>query len=285
MEMSPAQIVGLALKICILFTIFALGLKAAWADVVSLLHRPGLLLRSLLAMYVLTPLTAMLLVLVFSAPQAVESAVLLMAISAGAPLLPKKLLKLGVNPPYIYSLSVISSLLAIATVPVSLGIISAFVNRSASIAATEVAYTIATVFLVPLLAGTMVRQLRPALAERISDPIINTANIILLGLILIIGATNYSAILGAVNLSGFALIVVMTFAALGIGHVLGGPEPNDRTTLAIACASRLPALVMLIASLNYPDAKPLPVVAAYLLLSNLAVIPYLRWRRPRRGEA
>ena len=92
MEMSPAQIVGLALKICILFTIFALGLKAAWADVVSLLHRPGLLLRSLLAMYVLTPLTAMLLVLVFSAPQAVESAVLLMAISAGAPLLPKKLL-------------------------------------------------------------------------------------------------------------------------------------------------------------------------------------------------
>ena len=47
----------------------------------------------------------------------------------------------------------------------------------------------------------------------------------------------------------------------------------------------LPALVMLIASLNYPDVKPLPVVAAYLLLSNLAVIPYLRWRRPRRGEA
>jgi hypothetical protein len=40
--------------------------------------------------------------------------------------------------------------------------------------------------------------------------------------------------------------------------------------------------VMLIASLNYPDAKPLPVVGAYLLLSNLAVIPYLHWRTPRR---
>ncbi|HKX54238.1 MAG TPA: bile acid:sodium symporter [Nitrosospira sp.] len=278
MELSLDQIVGLALKLCILSSIFGLGLKASWADAASLLYRPELLMRSLFAMYVLTPLTAMLLVLAFPAPQAVEIAVLLMAISAGAPLLPKKLLKLGVNPPYIYSLSIIASLLAIVSVPISLAIVAAFVHRSASIAATEVAYAIATVFLAPLLAGMVVRRLWPALAERISDQIIGTANIILLGLILFIGATNLSAIFGAVDLSGFALIVVMTFAALAIGHVLGGPDSNDRTALAVACASRFPALVLLIASLNYPAAKPLPVVAAYLLFSNLAAIPYLRWR-------
>lgn len=278
MELSLAQIVGLALKLCILSSIFALGLKAAWADAASLLYRPRLLMRSLFAMYVLTPLTAMLLVLAFPAHQAVEIAVLLMAISAGAPPLPKKFLKLSVNPPYVYSLAVIASLLAIVSVPVSLAIVAAFVDRPASVPATAVAYTIATVFLAPLLAGMVVRRLWPALAERISDPIIGTANIILLGLILFIGATNFSAIFGAVDPSGFALIVVMTFAALAIGHVLGGPDSNDRTALAVACASRFPALVLLIASLNYPAARPLPVVAAYLLFSNLAAIPYLRWR-------
>ena len=135
MELSVAQILGLVLKVCILATVFALGLKAAWADVASLLHRPGLLMRSLFAMYVLTPLVALLLVFAFSAPLAVELAVLLMAISAGAPLLPKKLFKLGANPPYVYSLSVIAALLAIVTVPISLTILSMFFVRSASVPA------------------------------------------------------------------------------------------------------------------------------------------------------
>jgi BASS family bile acid:Na+ symporter len=277
MDLSLAQILGLVLKACILTTIFALGLKAAWADVAYLLRRPGLLTRSLLAMYVLTPLAAMLLVLVFPAPRVVGSAVLLMAISAGAPLLPKTLFKLGANPSYVYSLSVIAALLAIVTVPVSLTILSAVFDRSASIPASEVAYTISTAFLAPLLAGMVARHLWPTLAERISDPIINTANIILLGLVVLIVATNLSAIL-AVGPSAFAIIVMMTFAALGIGHALGGPDPNDRTALAIACASRFPALVLLIASLNSPGVKPLPVVAAYLLFSTLAAIPYMRWR-------
>jgi BASS family bile acid:Na+ symporter len=39
---------------------------------------------------------------------------------------------------------------------------------------------------------------------------------------------------------------------------------------------------MLIASLNFPNAKPLPVVAAYLVFSNLAAIPYMRWRAAER---
>jgi BASS family bile acid:Na+ symporter len=126
------------------------------------------------------------------------------------------------------------------------------------------------------------RHLWPTLAERISDPIINAANIILLGLVLLIGATNFSAIF-AVGLSGIAITVVMTFAALAIGHALGGRDPNDCTALAIACASRFPALVLLIASLNYAGPQSLPVVAAYLLFSNLAAIPYMFWRASRRA--
>ena len=65
MAMSLADMIGLLLRICILSTVFALGLKATWEDVAYLVHKPGLLVRSLLAMYVLTPLIAVLLVLAF----------------------------------------------------------------------------------------------------------------------------------------------------------------------------------------------------------------------------
>ena len=85
------------------------------------------------------------------------------------------------------------------------------------------------------------------------------------------------------GLPAFVLIMVMTLAALAVGHVLGGPDPSDRTTLALACATRFPALGLLIASLNFPNAKPLPIVVTYLLACNLAVIPYMRWRKTQRG--
>ena len=124
----------------------------------------------------------------------------------------------------------------------------------------------------------VVRHFWPALAERIADPIISTAGIILLGLILLIVVTQFTAIIG-IGLPAFLLIVVATLAALTIGHSLGGPEPNDRTALAFACASRFPALGLLVASLNFPNAKPMPIVVAYLLIANLTAMPYMRWRK------
>ncbi len=282
MEMSPGEIIGLLLRACILSTVFALGLKATQEDVAYLLHKPQLLLRSLLAMYLLTPLIAVLLVLAFNAPLPVEIAVLLMAISAGAPALPKKLLKLGANPPYVYSLAVIAALLAIVTVPLSLAALNAFFRRDVGGPAGQIAYALTTAFLAPLVAGMVVRLFWPALAERIDDPIISTAGIVLLGLILLIVATQFSSIIG-IGLPAFLLIVVITLASLAVGHVLGGPDPSDRTTLALACASRFPALGLLIASLNFPNAKPMPIVVAYLLIANLTVMPYMRWRKSQLG--
>lgn len=280
--MSLAQMIGLLLKLSVLTTVFALGLNATPDDVAYLTHRPLLFARSLLAMYVVTPLVAVLLVSVVDAPLPVEIAVLLMAISTGAPALPKKLLKLGANPRYVYSLAVFSALVAIVTVPVSLGLLGAFFPRETSVARGQLAFVILTGFLAPLLAGMVVRYALPTVAERIGEPLITIAGIVLLALTLLIVATNLSAIVG-IGVPALALIIAMTCASLAVGHLLGGPDPTDRTTLAVACATRFPALGLLIASVNFPNARPQPIVAAYLLASTVAVIPYLRWRKAQRG--
>jgi BASS family bile acid:Na+ symporter len=276
-------IVGLLVQLCILSTVFAIGLNATHEHVAYLLRKPQLLVRSLFAMYVVTPAVAVLLVHVFDAPLPVKIAVLLMAISAGAPALPKKLLKLGANPPYVYSLAVIMSLMAIVTVPASLAVLGAFFDRDVSVPMGQVALKIGTMFLAPLAAGMVVRAAWPTLAARIGKPIMSTAGVALLVLIALIVATNVSAIVG-IGLPAVVLVAAMTVAALTIGHLLGGPDPDDRTTLAVACATRFPALALLIASFNFPNAKPLPLVVSYMLISALTVMPYMRWRNSQRGE-
>src|SRR5690349_6281036 len=104
------------LKACVFALIFAIGVGSTLADATYLWRRPGLLARSLLAMYVLVPLAIFGLVKVLPAEGSVKAALLVLAVSAGAPLLPRKLGAVQ-GGPYVFSLVVISSLLAIVLVP------------------------------------------------------------------------------------------------------------------------------------------------------------------------
>ncbi|MFO1069957.1 MAG: hypothetical protein U1E14_15675, partial [Geminicoccaceae bacterium] len=79
-------------KLCVSGLVFAVGLGATPADLASLTRRPGLLLRSLLAMYVAVPLLALAAAWMLPLPPGVKVALLVLAISAGAPLLPRKLI-------------------------------------------------------------------------------------------------------------------------------------------------------------------------------------------------
>lgn len=278
MEMSLAQVIGLLVRLSVLATVFAIGLSVPLKDVAYLLRKPWLFGRSLLAMYVVTPLVAVLLARYVPAPLPVRIAVLLMAISAGAPMLSKKLVKLGASTQYAHSLSVLTALLAVGTMPLSLSLLSAFFGADVSVDPGQVASTVLKGFLVPLLAGMAVRQFAPGFAQRIGGRLTAVAGIVLLALVLLVVAAKFRAIL-AVGLPGLAIIVLMTLAALAIGHVLGGPDPDERTTLAITCASRFPGLALLVASANFPNANALPVVVAYVLISSAAVFPYTRRRK------
>ena len=60
----------------------------------------------------------------------------------------------------------------------------------------------------------------------------------------------------------------------------GGPEPNDRTVLAISSAARHPAIALAIATANFPDQTLAPAaVVLYLLVSLIAAAPYSLWRK------
>lgn len=54
--MSPQAIIGFVLKLSIMLTVFGFGLQASRHDLLYLLQRPRVLLRSLLAMFVVVPL-------------------------------------------------------------------------------------------------------------------------------------------------------------------------------------------------------------------------------------
>jgi len=268
----------LVLKLSVVALIFAIGLGSTPADLVYLWRRPRQLARSLLAMYVVVPVAALLMARTLPLPVAVKTAILVLAISAGAPLLPRKLMKLG-REGYVFSLVVTSSLLAVVAVPAWLRILGTLFGREAELDPGAVALVIAKSFLAPLVLGMLLRWPLSSVAERLSQWLLGAA-----------GATLTAAGLALLVLHGGALVAVgvvpllalaaTTLVALAIGHALGGPDPDDRTALAVSCATRHVGIAMLAAS-TVPGPRVAVLVLAYVLASAVVSIPYLRWRRAR----
>ena len=178
---SPA-IVTLALlvllKITVTVIVFGIGLDSTLRDAMRLFRHPGLLVRSVLAMYVLVPLAAVALVKMLPLAPGVEAGLLVLAVSAGAPLLPRKLLGIG-DGAYIFSLVVISSVLAIVLVPVWLALLGPLFPRLPPLAPERAAMVLAESFFLPLLLGMAIRWLFPKAAAWTAGRLVGLAGIVL----------------------------------------------------------------------------------------------------------
>lgn len=269
------------LKLSVVALILAIGLGSTPADLGYLWRRPAQLLRSLLAMYVAVPVAALVLVKTLPLPVGVKTAALVLAISAGAPLLPRKLMKLG-REGYVFSLVVTSSLLAAVAVPAWLAVLGPLFGREASVDPRAVALLTAKAFLVPLVLGMLLRRPLSSFADRLSEWILGAggAVLVLCGVALLVLQRQLLVEVGWIPLLAIA---GMTALALAIGHALGGPDPDDRTALAVSCATRHVGIAMLVAS-TVPGPRTAAFVAAFVLASAVVSIPYLKWRGRARPE-
>ncbi|MEH6874786.1 MAG: hypothetical protein V7849_10370 [Candidatus Competibacter sp.] len=266
----------LLLKISVGIIILAIGMDSTLREIAYLWRRPGLLFRSVLAMYVLVPLAALALVKILTLPPGVEIGLLVLAVSAGAPLLPRKLLNIG-DGAYIFSLVVTSTLLAIMLVPVWLAVLGPQFGNPPNLESSRVAWVLAKSFLLPLALGMLVRWLFPAVAERIGDRLMAVAGLLLTVCALLLLLLHWDVLLEA-SVSGVLTLAGLIVIALVIGHLLGGPAEEDRTALAIACSTRHLGIAVLVAA-SLPGPRTAVIIAAYILTSAVISIPYLRWRR------
>jgi BASS family bile acid:Na+ symporter len=187
--------------------------------------------------------------------------------------------------PYrIASLIVNTSLLAIVTMPASLHLLAETISLDTTeVTATHVASVILKTFLQPLAIGMLLRWATPALAEWIGEPMLKIAGIVM-GLCAIAALASSFHVVFEVGFPSLIAFGAFTLAAIIAGHLFGGPDPSDRTSLAIACSSRHIGLALLVAA-NTPGQHALELVVAYLLASAVVSIPYVLWIRKRPASA
>ena len=122
--MDSAMLIRIAIVISVMLIVVALGLRYALSDAGYLLHRPSLLVRSLVAMNLIMPLIALWLVSSFDFKTPVKVALVALAVAPLPPFLPGKRLNLTSHG-YIYGIVVAAAACSVVLVPVTALLLSA----------------------------------------------------------------------------------------------------------------------------------------------------------------
>ena len=279
MNWAAAAKLGFGLSLAVL--VFGSGLGARFADVVGLLRRPGLLARSLAAVFVVAPVLAVGLVKVFDVRLQVAVALVALAISPLPPLLPNRGEKAGGRADYGLGLVFVLAVLAVPALVLAAPILGAVFGRDYVVTPWAIARLLALSVLLPLLAGMTVARLSPATAQRLSLSIHRIQRWLLpiaMVALLISAAPGLWGLLGSHTLSAVGLFVVGTFA---VGQLLGGPDRRESAILAFATSCRHPATALALASANFPDTDEHAAIALYGLVTAVVGLIYTQWAKRR----
>jgi BASS family bile acid:Na+ symporter len=277
--MTLAQLIPLAIQLSMALIIFCVALDARFADLVFLWRQPGLLLRSLLAMLIVMPVFAVLMAVAFDLNDSVETALVAMALAPVPPILPNKQLKAGGQASYVVGLLTTAALVSIVYVPLAAHLLGNVFNRPVDVSIGRIATIVATSMLLPVLAGMALRKIAPALARRIDKPLSLVATLVLIAACIPILIKEWPAMAGLVGNFSIVAMVVFALVGLAVGHWLGGPDPDERSVLAMATSARHPAVALAITANALDKPGVMAAVLMALLVAAIVTTPYVKWSR------
>jgi BASS family bile acid:Na+ symporter len=281
-----ATIIEAALKLSLALTVLAVSLHARPRDITFLGRHRGLLIRSFVSMNVVMPLAALWMAIVFDLLPPVKLALITLALSPVPPFIPGKAIKAGGHSAYMISLLVTMSILSLLVIPLSMVSIGKLFGLDVHVSPSAIARIVGMGILLPVAIGVAIGWYAPDLAVRLAKPVSIVAMVLLAVDLVPVLIKAWPAMYSLLDDGTVLAIVAMTIVGLGVGHLFGGPDRQDRVVLALSSASRHPAVAVAIALSVYPGEKLVaPAVLVDLIVVALVSVPYLKLlERARRSR-
>ena len=282
------MIVKVLLPLILAFIMFSLGLGLRGRDFSRVLKFPVAFGVGLLNQVVLLPLVALGLAHAFGLSSVFAVGLMVLALCPGG-VTSNLLARLaGGNAPLSISLTAITSLLSILTVPLLVAFsVNHFMGEDApAVDVTRLGLTMFLVTAVPVAIGMTLTKRCPALTERIAPRVSRTA--VLLFVVIIVAALGknwevFSSNLGTLGPVAILLNVVMLGLGLASSKALR-LDARDATTISIESGVQNGTLAIavggIVAAVEGQVLPPATVPAAvYSITMYIVCVPFVIWRR------
>jgi BASS family bile acid:Na+ symporter len=285
MEILMPQLIPLAIAISLIGMEVSLGLQSGHGELLYVLRRPLLLLRALVAVNVIVPIAALVMVSLFPLTPVARGGILIMAASSVPPIAPDKALKAGADKSFTFGLYTAIVLLSVLIVPTTVALISGLYHVSVPLGPLPVATEVLERVALPVLAGLIIGRFAPNFAQRLAPIVARAASVLLMVAVVPILISVWPVMMSLIGNGTILAMALVVGIALAGGQLLGREGPTQGAALATMAATRHPAIAMtVVGAIGLQGAakqRETAAIIAFLLVGLLVAIPYQAWLKRR----
>jgi BASS family bile acid:Na+ symporter len=275
-EIIPLWLVNLLSFLTVFSVMASIGTSITLSVCLQYLRTPSLLIRGLASVLVIVPMIGIAASFVCGLNLAEKVGVALIVMAPGAPLALRRALGSGADAGLVTTLQIVVALLAVVVLPLWVVIGNTILGTRGIADAGSVAKQVCVAQLLPLVLGVVARRMAPVRSPRIGNMLGRAGAVLLIVAITSITVDlNYSVL--ATHPRPIVVAVVTTIVALFVGHLLGGPRPEVRHSIAITGAMRNVGLALLIATINRTPPAVEVIILSYGITAVLIVTAYILW--------
>ena len=269
-----ADVVNYLMLVSLMCLLLSVGLRTAFGAVFAVAQQYHLVLRGLVANFVVVPFVFFLVLRGLPVgPDVVIGLLVLAAVPVASAAPPFVGMAKG-DLPYAVGLMLIVAFLCVPLTPLILALCLPPSEAGLEIDPWKIIQILLTAQLIPLSVGMTIQHVRPRWAEKLLQFVPTLA---LIGIVLsltLIAATQARQIVGLGVLPHLAALLSILVCLL-IGNVMmRGEAAAIRRSLAISTAIRNVALALLIVSTNFPGSSAVTIVFVFGLLSLIVSFTY-----------
>jgi len=271
--MSLDKLASLLVLILLIEMMVSVGLAVSLADLLAVVSNIRLLVRALLANYVLVPAATLILLYLFRVQPILAVGFLLIAVCPGAPFAPPLTsLARGNVHVSVGSMAILAACSAVLA-PVLLSFLIPFAAHGASlkIDTVKIVTTLLMTQLLPLAIGLLVRHKRPQLAQRLQKPANALTGLLSLIVFALVIGLQFQT-LQQIRARGSLGICILILLCLLAGWFLAGPPTATRRAMALTTAARNIGVALVIATASFPGSAAVTAVVIFGIFQILLLL-------------
>ena len=260
-------------------SMITLGLGLSVAQIFAPFKNVRIVIRALIANFIIVPLFALGLVSWLPMSEGVRIGIILTSLGGGAPFIPMIVAMakghVGGGVGLMMLLLIITVFFMPLAVPVMLS--------GVSVSGLEIAKSLVTIMLLPLVLGLFIKGRFSSVAARIQPFAAKFTNLSILVLIIAVLVLYTETIMASIEV--LPVIIVFFLGAMMIGYLSGGKRREVRIIFAVGTGLRNPPVAILVASQNFapePIAAIVPLLVA--IVGILILLPLAVLERKSRGN-
>jgi BASS family bile acid:Na+ symporter len=260
-----------------------IGLGVTLGDLTTVARDWRLVLRAMVASYVLVPAAAIGLLLIFHAHPMVAAGLMIAAVCPGAPYAPPFTALAKGNVIAAVGLMVILAASSAIAGPLLLRVLLPIVagGEPLQVNAVKMVTTLALSQFLPLCAGLAICQKAPSLAAKLKTPAARLCTLLNLALLVLILSAQFR-MLAAIRMRGYLGMLLLVIASLAAGWLLAPSGNANRKTLSLVTGVRNIGVALVIATGSFGGTPAVTSTTAFGLFQTLGIaLLALAWARSK----